>query len=189
MFLCLLCGVLLSTVGRYAWWREKQNVLTVLSQYDAVLSRFALSPEFIWQRLNGAMWFEGIQAYSYAALVWALFFLTSNLTSPAEWISRVSLLTCLDFGLALSSLQLSKVQFAHKVEKQVKGSWDGWLLIHGGVDYMKFILGGAEGNTIIALVHWFLDDKAAFCNGIRIGFQLLREGMDGAKLTICGCAV
>ena len=33
---------------------------------------------------------------------------------------------------------------------------------------MKHIVGGAEGNSIMALVHWFLDDNAAFCNGIRL---------------------
>ena len=33
---------------------------------------------------------------------------------------------------------------------------------------MKWIVGGIEGDTIKALVHWFLDDKAAFCNGIRL---------------------
>ena len=50
----------------------------------------------------------------------------------------------------------------------VAGTWEGWLLIHGGLDYMKHIVGGAEGNSIMALVHWFLDDNAAFCNGIRL---------------------
>ena len=48
------------------------------------------------------------------------------------------------------------------------GTWEGWLLIHGGLDYMKHIIGSTEGNTIMSFVHWFLDDNAAFCNGISI---------------------
>ena len=39
MLLCLSCAVLLSTVGRYAWWREQPNVLAFLSQYQQATQR------------------------------------------------------------------------------------------------------------------------------------------------------
>lgn len=91
-----------------------------------VLARFSISPEFVWQCLNGAMWFEAMQTYGYAAAVWILF-LTFAAVSPLAiqviWLFAFALL---DIGFCLCSLQLSKVRFAHKVEKQVTGRrWSG----------------------------------------------------------------
>ena len=58
------------------------------------------------------------------------------------------------------------------------GTWEGWLLIHGGLDYMNGVVGGTAGTRIIALVQWFLDDDAAFCNGLSILESFGRFGAD-----------
>ena len=188
MFVCVSCA-LLSTIGRFAWWREEPTVLNFLSQYDLVLARFSLSPEFIWQALNNAVIFLSVLFFANATLVWMLMLFTSSADSITGWAVRIAFLTLLDIGCASSSLQLGKVHFARKIEKQVTGTWEGWLLIHGGLDYMKHIIGGTEGNTIMSFVHWFLDDNAAFCNGIRIGRRLWVDAMHGATVRLCGCSL
>lgn len=47
---------------------------------------------------------------------------TSSADSITGWAVRIAFLTLLDIGCASSSLQLGKVHFARKIEKQVTGA-------------------------------------------------------------------
>ena len=90
-----------------------------------VLSRFDLSPQYIHERLNSAIFFLASSNLIHAAILWTLLFVTYGFASPAGWAVRLILLTLLDLGYALSALQISKKRFAHQIEAQIKGT-SGW---------------------------------------------------------------
>ncbi|CAJ1448504.1 unnamed protein product [Effrenium voratum] len=162
--LCLGLSLLLATMGRIAWWELRSDVLHFLGGFEKVLARFDLTPDFIYERLTSALRFLTATLLAHGLLV--LLFLVATLLLTSWWMLWLPLLILLDSSYAAAALQVSKVRFAHHVEKKATGSWEGWLLVHGGLDYMSPFVGGT-GPTIIALVHWFLDDDAAWCNGLR----------------------
>ena len=123
------------------------------------LSRFDLSPEFVWEQLNSSILFLVWSSLAHAVLVLALLVITMPFASALGWLVRIIVLTLLDGAYALSGLQLAKVRFAHRVEARAKGTWEGWLLVHGGLDYMRRFVAGA-GPAVIALVHWPLGAAA-----------------------------
>jgi len=94
-----------------------------LARLSEVLARFSLSPEFIWQALNNAVIFLSVLFFANATLVWMLMLFTSSADSITGWAVRIAFLTLLDIGCASSSLQLGKVHFARKIEKQVTDGW------------------------------------------------------------------
>ncbi|CAE7196389.1 unnamed protein product [Symbiodinium natans] len=194
MILCLGLAVLLGTVGRELWWDSKAEILSHLEPYEEVLSRWDLSCDIVWDQLNGCILFLAWSSFAHGLLILALLVVTMPLTFwPAlglvGWVLRIFALTLLDVAYALSGLQLAKVRFAHGIEGRAKKTWEGWLLVHGGLDYMRSFVSGRAGPTFLALVHWFLDDEAAVCNGLRIGHQLVQQLARGAAIKLCGIEV
>ncbi len=104
------------------WRWASSSFFCFLSRLSEVLARFSLSPEFIWQALNNAVIFLSVLFFANATLVWVLMLFTSSADSITGWALRIALLTLLDIGCASSSLQLGKVHFARKIEKQVTGA-------------------------------------------------------------------
>ena len=129
-----------------------------------VLSRWDLSCDIVWDQLNGCILFLAWSSFAHGLLILALLVVTMPLTFwPAlglvGWVLRIFALTLLDVAYALSGLQLAKVRFAHGIEGRAKKTWEGWLLVHGGLDYMRSFVSGRAGPTFLALVHWPLDSS------------------------------
>ncbi|OLP80349.1 hypothetical protein AK812_SmicGene39251 [Symbiodinium microadriaticum] len=186
MIVCLGLAVLLSTVGQAVWRESKPEVLSHLEPLDQVLSRWDLSSEFVWDQLNRCISFLSWSLFAHGMLVLTLLLVTIPFSSALGWVLRIIGLTLLDGAYAVSGLQLAKLKFAHAIEGRAKDTWEGWLVVHGGLDYMRSFVSGEAGPAFVALVHWFLDDKAAVCNGLCIGRHLVHELARGAAVKLCG---
>ena len=163
MIICLGLAVLLSTVGQAVWWESKPEILSHLEPLDQVLSRWDLSSEFVWDQLNRCISFLAWSSFAHGMLVLALLLVTIPFSSALGWVLRITGLTLLDGAYVLSGLQLAKVKFAHGIEGRAKDTWEGWLLVHGGLDYMRSFVSGGAGPAFVALVHWLLGHAVSYC--------------------------